>query len=95
MHRTGHGFGLGNHEGPWVAKGSEEVLQANMLISLEPGIYLPGVGGVRHSDTVLVTQEGYELLTRFPTDLDGLTVTAFKPFNRLQGVVVRQAVGIK
>lgn len=94
LHRTGHGFGLGNHEGPWVAEGSEEVLEANMLISVEPGIYLPGVGGVRHSDTVLVTQEGYEPLTRFPTDLDSLTITAFKPFNRLQGTVVRRAVGI-
>ncbi len=95
LHRTGHGFGLGNHEGPWVAEGSEEVLQENMLVSVEPGIYLPGVGGVRHSDTVLVTQEGYELLTHFPTDLDSLTVTAFKPLNRLQGAVVRRAVGIQ
>jgi len=95
LHRTGHGFGLGNHEGPWVAEGSEEVLQANMLISVEPGIYLPGIGGVRHSDTVLVTREGYELLTHFPTDLNSLTVTAFKPFNRLQGAVVRRAVGIR
>jgi len=95
LHRTGHGFGLGNHEGPWVAEGGEEVLQENMLVSVEPGIYLPGVGGVRHSDTVLVTREGYELLTHFPTDLDRLTITAFKPFHRLQGAAVRRAVGIQ
>ncbi len=95
LHRTGHGFGLGNHEGPWVAEGSEEVLQENMLVSVEPGIYLPGVGGVRHSDTILVAREGYELLTHFPTDLDSLTVTSFKPFNRLQGTLVRRAVGIQ
>ncbi len=47
LHRTGHGFGLGNHEGPWVAEGSEAVLEENMLISVEPGIYLPGTGGLR------------------------------------------------
>ena len=95
LHRTGHGFGLGNHEGPWVAEGSEEVLQENMLISVEPGIYLPHVGGVRHSDTVLVTQVGHELLTHFPTDLDSLTVKSWKPMNRLQGALVRRAVGLK
>jgi Xaa-Pro dipeptidase len=94
LHRTGHGFGLGNHEGPWVAEGSQEILQENMLISIEPGIYLPGVGGVRHSDTVLVTQSGYECLTRYPTELSRLTVTSYKPINRLVGIVTRRAVGI-
>ncbi len=94
LHRTGHGFGLGNHEGPWVAEGSNEILQENMLVSVEPGIYLPGVGGVRHSDTVLVTRDGYELLTHIPTDLDSLTITASKPFQRVQGALVRRAVGI-
>ena len=95
LHRTGHGFGLGNHEGPWVADGNEDVLQENMLISIEPGIYLPGVGGVRHSDTVLVTRDGYELLTHFPTDIEALTIRAPKPFARLRGTMVRRAVGIK
>jgi Xaa-Pro aminopeptidase len=94
LHRTGHGFGLGNHEGPWVAEGSQETLKENMLISVEPGIYLPGVGGVRHSDTVLVTMAGYESLTRYPTDLDQLTVTAYKPNKRLVGIITRRAVGI-
>ena len=95
LHRTGHGFGLGNHEGPWVAAGSEDVLQENMLISIEPGIYLPGVGGVRHSDTVLVTFDGYERLTRYPTDIEALTIRSSKPFARLRGAMVRRAVGIK
>ncbi len=94
LHRTGHGFGLGNHEGPWVAEGSQEILRENMLISIEPGIYLPGVGGVRHSDTVLVTKTGYEILTGYPTELDQLTVTSNKPVKRLVGMITRRAVGI-
>ncbi|NIP92124.1 MAG: aminopeptidase P family protein, partial [Akkermansiaceae bacterium] len=69
LHRTGHGIGLGNHEAPWIAVGSEDRLKENMVISVEPGIYLPGLGGFRHSDTVLVTGDGCELLTRLPTDL--------------------------
>ena len=64
LHRTGHGIGLGNHEAPWVAEGSTDVLAENMVISVEPGIYLKGEGGFRHSDTVLVTRDGCECLTR-------------------------------
>ncbi len=94
LHRTGHGFGMGIHEGPWVAEGSQEILQENMLISIEPGIYLPGIGGVRHSDTVLVTKSGYECLTRYPTELDQVTITSDKPIKRLIGIVTRRAVGI-
>jgi Xaa-Pro dipeptidase len=94
MHRTGHGFGLSTHEGPWVAEGSEEVLEAGMLISVEPGIYLPGVGGVRHSDTVLITEEGYECLTRYPTDLESLTIGGAKPWQRLMGAVTRWVAGV-
>jgi len=95
LHRTGHGFGLGNHEGPWLAEGSADVLAANMLISIEPGIYLPGIGGVRHSDTILVTGDGYEHLTHYPTDLDSLTIRTSKPFTRLRGALIRRAVGMK
>jgi Xaa-Pro aminopeptidase len=94
LHRTGHGFGLGNHEGPWVAEGSQEILKENMFISIEPGIYLPGIGGVRHSDTVLVTNIGYEVLTQYPTELDRLTVTSYKPIKRLVGIITRRAVGV-
>jgi Xaa-Pro dipeptidase len=74
LHRTGHGIGLGNHEGPWVAEGSAHVLAENMVISVEPGIYLRGEGGFRHSDTVLVTREGCERLTRYPSDIASLTI---------------------
>lgn len=95
LHRTGHGFGLGNHEAPWVAEGSTDVLQENMLISIEPGIYLDGIGGIRHSDTVLVTRDGYECLTRYPTDLPAMTLTARKPLNRLRGALMRRAAGVR
>ena len=94
LHRTGHGFGLGNHEGPWVAEGSPDVLAENMLISIEPGIYVPELGGFRHSDTVLVTSGGCECLTRFPTGLDDLTLRGGKWLTRLSGAVVRRAVGV-
>ena len=89
LHRTGHGFGLGNHEAPWIAEGSNDVLGDNMVISIEPGIYLKE-GGYRHSDTVLVTKEGCELLTRQPTDLETLTIRGWKPAARLRGWVIRQ-----
>ena len=94
LHRTGHGFGLGNHEGPWVADGSQDVLAENMLISIEPGIYIPNLGGFRHSDTILVTKDGYENLTHFPSDLESLILKGGKFFTRLRGALVRKAVGI-
>ena len=92
MHRTGHGFGLGNHEAPWIAEGGEGRLAENMVISIEPGIYLRGIGGVRHSDAVLVTKNGHELLTRHPVDLGQLLIRAWKPFTRLKGQMVRRAL---
>jgi Xaa-Pro aminopeptidase len=94
LHRTGHGFGLNTHEGPWVAQGSPDLLAENMLISIEPGLYIPGLGGFRHSDTVLVTHDGYECLTRTPTDLHSLTLAGTKPIARLKGWVIRRAVGV-
>lgn len=94
LHRTGHGFGLGNHEGPWVAAGSEDTLTPNMLVSVEPGIYVPGVGGFRHSDTVLITDDGYESLTHSPVTLDALTILDRRPIARLKGALVRRAVGV-
>jgi Xaa-Pro dipeptidase len=92
LHRTGHGFGLGNHEAPWIAEGSRDTLTANMVISVEPGIYLPGIGGVRHSDTVLVTQEGHEVLTRCPADLDTLIIRSWAVGARIKGHFVRRAL---
>jgi Xaa-Pro dipeptidase len=94
LHRTGHGFGLGNHEAPWIAEGSEDRLAENMVISIEPGIYLQGIGGIRHSDTVLVTKDGHEMLTRCPVELSALIIRGWKPLTRLKGKVVRQALGL-
>ena len=95
LHRTGHGIGLGNHEGPYVAEGSTDVLEANMVISIEPGIYIPDIGGFRHSDTVLVTDSGAEYLTKYPVDIDSLTIADYKIVKRLKGNLIRRAVGIK
>ncbi len=73
-HRIGHGFGIEPHERPFISEGSEEVFQSNMMISVEPGLYVDGVGGFRHSDTVLITETGIEnLTTGTPTDRKKLT----------------------
>jgi len=72
--RTGHGFGIEPHERPNTSEGSEEVYQPNMIISVEPGLYVDGVGGFRHSDTVLITEDGIEnFTTGTPKDRASLT----------------------
>ena len=92
LHRTGHGIGMGNHEPPWLSRGSDDTLEENMVISIEPGLYLDGIGGFRHSDTVLVTKNGYEILTRYPCSLDSLTVRGARPVQRVKGAIIRKAM---
>jgi len=68
-HGTGHGCGLEVHEAPTANKTSEDVLKPGMTVTVEPGIYLPGLGGVRIEDLVVVTDGGCEVLTRSPKEL--------------------------
>ena len=67
-HGTGHGVGLDIHEGPAVSSTSTGTLRAGQVVTVEPGAYLGGFGGVRWEDTVLVTSDGHRQLTRSPKD---------------------------
>jgi len=68
-HSTGHGVGLEIHETPRLAVGQKKILQAGMVVTIEPGVYLPGDLGVRIEDTVVVTEQACEILTLSPKDL--------------------------
>jgi Xaa-Pro aminopeptidase len=68
-HGTGHGVGLDIHEGPAVGAGSTAILQPGTVVTVEPGVYLPTVGGVRIEDTLVVTATGCRPLTRFPKEV--------------------------
>jgi Xaa-Pro aminopeptidase len=68
-HGTGHGVGLDIHEGPAVGPGSTAILVPGTVVTVEPGVYLPGTGGVRIEDTLVVTQNGSRSLTQFPKEV--------------------------
>ncbi len=69
-HGLGHGTGLDIHEAPRLAQGQSTLLKAGMIVTVEPGIYLPGWGGVRIDDDVFVTRSGHEVLTSVPKQLE-------------------------
>lgn len=73
-HRQGHGIGLGMHEPPWLEDGDDTVLEPGMVVSNEPGVYVPGHAGYRISDSVLVTDDGARSFTSFPRSLDQVVV---------------------
>jgi Xaa-Pro dipeptidase len=69
IHSFGHGIGMSVHEDPSVSSKSEETFRTGMVVSAEPGIYLPGIGGIRIEDTVLITKDGFKELTGFDETL--------------------------
>jgi Xaa-Pro aminopeptidase len=73
-HGLGHGLGLDIHEPPRLAKIAKEPLRPGMVVTVEPGVYLPGVGGVRIEDDVLVTQDGCRVLTHLPKDIESMVI---------------------
>jgi Xaa-Pro aminopeptidase len=73
---TGHAIGLRNHEAPFLDVGDHTPIEPGMVFTIEPGLYDDGVGGLRHSDTVVVTEDGIEILTEYPRDLESLTLAS-------------------
>ena len=68
-HRTGHGLGMDAHESPFIFAENEQMLEPGMVFTVEPGIYLPGKGGIRIEDNVVVTENGPQTLTDMPRNL--------------------------
>jgi Xaa-Pro aminopeptidase len=73
---TGHAIGLRNHEAPFLDVGDHTAVEPGMVFTIEPGVYSSEVGGFRHSDTVVVTEDGIEILTDYPSDIESLTIPA-------------------
>lgn len=75
IHRVGHGIGVSAHETPYLRFDNDElIIEEGMVFSIEPGIYIPEVGGFRHSDTVVITADGCQLITDYPYEVDQLII---------------------
>jgi len=71
-----HAIGLRYHEGPFLDSEDDTVIRPGMVFTVEPGLFSPELGGFRHSDTALVTDDGIEILTYYPRDLESLIIPA-------------------
>jgi Xaa-Pro dipeptidase len=71
---VGHAIGLRNHESPFLDVGDHTRIEPGMVFTIEPGLYSGEIGGFRHSDTVVVTPDGIDILTSYPKDIESLTI---------------------
>jgi len=74
-HHAGHSIGLEAHEAPFLDHGEEAILEPGMVFTVEPGVYMAELGGFRHSDTVVITEDGRRLMTDYPRELKDLVIT--------------------
>lgn len=74
-HHTGHNIGILGHEAPFFDLGDDTMMEPGMVVTIEPGIYVKGLGGFRNSDTAVITKDSMELLTYYPRDIDSLICT--------------------
>jgi Xaa-Pro aminopeptidase len=73
-HRVGHGLGLSEHEEPYLRFDNDLILEEGMVYTIEPGVYVPELGGYRHSDTVILTKNGSKSITHYPRDLESMII---------------------
>ena len=72
----GHAIGIEGHEGPFLDLGDQTAIQVGFCLTVEPCLFLPGFAGFRHSDTVVVTEDGIDMITYYPRDIESLTIPA-------------------
>lgn len=72
LHHSGHCIGLEGHESPFFDIGDDSIIRDNMVFTVEPGLYVPRIGGFRHSDTIIMHEDGPEVITYYPSNIDDL-----------------------